>query len=318
MAPAESGQAQAQADVSVIDPEVPAVEPQLPQGAVQLPSFDEVVCDLEAFVSKGAGFWRAFNVDLETLAGMAVVTGRESPEDGPDARNQAIEEALEAAICDLQMPMREAARDFFGFSDAGRRLKGKTARGNLAAKALHMDGRSFRRKRTRGDESRSVLDELIDAVAKSLLKREASGGEKGDSRPALLYVEDTEAYMTIAREALPDYRVVCVDTLGKAMDALVRGGPFALVLVDPNLTDLEEGDGLEVLEYLRERMPEVPRVVVTGSRFAGAITKNLGERYGVFEILIKGDYTLPDLRSTVDSAVRQSRGTPKKKGRGKK
>jgi CheY-like chemotaxis protein len=281
-----------------------------------LPSFDEVVSDLETFVSKGAGFWRAFNLDLGTLTGMTVVRGRESPEDGPDACNQAIEEVLEAAICDLQTPAREAARDFFGFSDAGRRLKGKTARGNLAAKALHMDGRSFRRKRTRGDESRSALDELIDAVAKSLLKREAADGE-GDSRPALLYVEDTEAYMTIAREALPDYRVVCVDTLGKAMDALVHGGPFALVLVDPNLTDLEEGDGLEVLEYLRERMPEVPRVVVTGSRFAGAITRNLGERYGVSEILIKGDYKLPDLRSTVDCAVRQSRRTPKKKGRSK-
>jgi CheY-like chemotaxis protein len=311
MAMANLGQTQAQ---TVIDSEVPAVEPELTRGAAQLPSLDAVVGDLEAFVSKGAGFWRAFGIDFEVLPGLAIVLGRESPEEGPDARNQAIEDALKAAIDDLEMPMREAANHFFGFSQAGRNIKGKTARGNLAANALHMDGRSFRRKRSRGGESSSTSDELIETVAKRLLRLEASGAKGDDPRPSLLYVEDTEAYMTIAREALPDYRVVCVDTLGKAINALVHDGPFALVLVDPNLTDLEEGDGLEVLEYLRERMPEVPRVVVTGSRFAGAITRNLGERYGVFEILIKGDYTLPDLRSTVDRAVRKFEDRHKKSG----
>jgi CheY-like chemotaxis protein len=302
MAMTDSKQTQAP---TVIDSEAPPVEPERTRGEALFPSLDVVVGDLEGFVSKGAGFWRAFGIDFEALPSLAVVVERESREAGPDARNQAIEDALRAAIADLEMPMREAAEHFFGFSQAGRDTKGKTARGNLAANALHMDGRSFRRKRDRGGESSSTSDELIEAVAKKLLQLEASGATGDDPRPLLLYVEDTEAYMTLAREALPDYRVVCVDTLGKAINALVHDGPFALVLVDPNLTDLEEGDGLEVLEYLRERMPEVPRVVVTGSRFAGAITRNLGERYGVFEILIKGDYTLPDLRSTVDRAVRK-------------
>jgi ActR/RegA family two-component response regulator len=269
-------------------------------------SLAAVIEELDSFVYNGAGFWRAQALELPIITAMRLVTDREGLKPGPDARSEAIESALEAAISELQEPTRTAAEHFFGFSEECRELKGKTARGGFAAKALHMDERSFRRKRRGSAGSQTPAAELIEAVGKSLIKLEQDGpGPGGDRRPTLLYVEDTDAYTTIARAALPDYEVVCVDTLGKAMEALVNGGPFALVLVDPNLTDLEEGDGLEVLEYLRERMPDTPRVVVTGSRFAGAITKNLGERYGVSEILIKGDYTLPDLRSTVDRAVRQ-------------
>lgn len=266
------------------------------------PNLQSIVADLEMFVRKGAGFWRGFNFQFQALPALRVVSDREASDGGPDAYNDAVEGVLEGAILALENPSRAAALHLFGFSDEGRKEIGKTKRGDLAAEAIYTNGRSFRRK---GKDLKTKESHLIEAVAESLLKLESEGGV-GEKKPRLLYVEDTERWTTVAKEALPDYEVICAESLGKAMFALVNEGPFALVLVDPNLTDLDEGDGLEVLEYLRDRMPEVPRVVVTGSRFPGAITKTLGKRYGVSEILIKGDYTLPDLRSTIDSLVNES------------
>ncbi len=225
---------------------------------------------------------------------------------GPDAENQALEAALEAAIERLASPQRDAALQLFGFAEPSSRTKGLTLRSDYAARALYMDGRSFRRKPRDSDAPESPRGQLIEAVAKSLCRLEANAARAGvGQRPLLLYVEDKQAFISIARAALPDYEVVSATTLGEAMDALVHGGPFALVLVDPNLTDEDDRAGLEVLEYLRDHLPDTPRIVVTGSRFPGAITTNLGARYGVSDILIKGDYTLPDLRSTIDRAVRR-------------
>ena len=266
-----------------------------------------LAADLREFVSKGAGFWRGAGLKLRELPKLPVVVDRESAEHGPDANNQAIEEVLEEAIATLERPPRDAARHLFGLSDDGRKAKGKIARCELAAKALYTNSRSFRRTGTNGKKSK--LDQLIDRVAAAILALDGQDAPSVDSsRPQLLYVEDTPAWAMIVREALPDYDVTCVDTLRKAMEALVDDGPFALVLVDPNLTDLDEGAGLEVLEYLRDRMPDTPRIVVTGSPFPGAMTRSLSERYGVSEILIKGDYTLPDLRSTIEREV--GRDTP--------
>ncbi len=284
------------ADAAVLAPAPPTMDPRAET------RLQALVADLTEFVSKGAGFWRGAGLDLKELSTLPIVADRESSENGPDAHNQAIEQVLDEAISTLEKPTRDAARHLFGLSDAGRTQKGKIARGDLAAKTLYTNGRSFRRTGSKGEKSK--LDQLIEAVAGSLLtlgSQDAPTG--GDSRPRLLYVEDTPAWATIVREALPDYDVACANTLRKAMEALVNEGPFALVLVDPNLTDLDEGAGLEVLEYLRDRMPNTPRVVVTGSPLPGAMTRTLGERYGVSEILIKGDYTLPDLRSTIEREV---------------
>ncbi len=269
------------------------------------PRLQAVVVDLGTFVSKGAGFWRGAGLDLSTLAALPIVADRESSDDGPDARNQAIEQVLDEAIARLEQPPRDAARHLFGLSEEGHKTKGKIARCELAAKALFTNTRSFRRTGANGEKSK--LDRLIERVGASLLALVAQDALGESVTLRLLYVEDTPAWATIVCEALPDYNLTCANTLRTAMEALVDDGPFALVLVDPNLTDLDEGAGLEVLEYLRDRMPDTPRIVVTGSPLPGAMTRTLGERYGVSEILIKGDYTLPDLRSTIEREIR--RGT---------
>ncbi len=276
-----------------------------------------VIADLEEFVSKGAGFWRGAGLNLSELAALPIVANRESSEDGPDARNHAIEQVLEEAITRLEQPPRDAARHLFGFSEEGRDKKGKIARCELAAKALFTNTRSFRRAGARGEKSK--LGHLIERVGISLLALDDQEAPGENAPLRLLYVEDTPAWTTIVCEALPDYEVTCANTLRTAMEELVDGGPFALVLVDPNLTDLDDGAGLEVLEYLRDRMPDTPRIVVTGSPLPGAMTRTLGERYGVSEILIKGDYSLPDLRSTIEREMRRgtvSGGTGNGKERG--
>jgi len=119
-------------------------------------------------------------------------------------------------------------------------------------------------------------------------------------RPRLLYVEDKDIFITLAKDALPDYDVVPADTLEKALSLLYSDEPFDGALIDINLNDEGEQEGYEVLEYIVEHCPQLPRIVVTSAEnIPGGLIGNFVEKYGVEEILLKGNNTLPTLRKSV-------------------
>jgi CheY-like chemotaxis protein len=119
----------------------------------------------------------------------------------------------------------------------------------------------------------------------------------------ILYIEDDPTFVGIVKDALPEFEIVSVTRLGDAMQVLASSEEFAALLVDINLTDLEDGSGYEILEFARERRPHLPKAVVTGSRLQGSIRANILDRYGVSDVLIKGDFNLPDLRVAVRELV---------------
>lgn len=104
----------------------------------------------------------------------------------------------------------------------------------------------------------------------------------------VLLLEDSELFAAAARRSLTAHEVVHVTTVEAAIRAIDSGG-IDCALVDLNLTDTEDYSGAEVLSHIKATHPKLPRAVVTGSRLKGAIYKGLMQRFGVSEVIIKGD-----------------------------
>lgn len=119
----------------------------------------------------------------------------------------------------------------------------------------------------------------------------------------ILHVENEQAWIEIARSALADHQVDSADTYEKALILIRDSPPYDLALVDLNLVRDNDGLGGEILDLLRLDHPKTRRIVVTARPPSGGLRANIFERYGADEILIKGQYGLPDLRRAVSGSL---------------
>lgn len=119
----------------------------------------------------------------------------------------------------------------------------------------------------------------------------------------ILHVEDEESWRDVVKTTLGDHVVDSAADYDEALSLIRNNPPYALALIDLNLFADDDNMGGEVLDLLLTDYPATRRVVITGSPPRGAVRANVFERYGVDEIIIKGELTAPDLRRVVASAL---------------
>ncbi|WP_225732111.1 MULTISPECIES: response regulator [unclassified Nocardia] len=123
----------------------------------------------------------------------------------------------------------------------------------------------------------------------------------------ILLLEDNIKFARAVQRVLQGHEVRHVTRVDAAIDELERPD-VDCALIDLNLTDEDDYSGYEVLSYILHNRPDLPRAVVTGSHLKGAISKNILLRYGVGDIVIKGDvdregYGTTDLIDTVSDLL---------------
>jgi CheY-like chemotaxis protein len=126
----------------------------------------------------------------------------------------------------------------------------------------------------------------------------------------ILHVEDDKFWRSLVGGRLGDHHIDSVASLKEAIELLDSESPYNLALVDLNLLTDSDRQGGELLDLLRMRYPSTRRIVITGSPPAGAVRKNVFERYDVEEIIIKRDLDIPDLRRVVEEAIAQGPDGP--------
>ncbi|MGW3412455.1 response regulator [Streptomyces sp. NPDC000888] len=124
---------------------------------------------------------------------------------------------------------------------------------------------------------------------------------------SILLLEDNGHFARAVRRALTGHQVIHVTTVQDAITEL-EVGSFDCALIDLNLTDEDDYSGYEVLSFIMRTRPELPRAVITGSRLKGSIYKNILLRYGVADVVIKGDverhgYGTTDIVETVEALL---------------
>jgi CheY-like chemotaxis protein len=253
--------------------------------------------DLRAFVDGGAGAWRIKQIRVPSLSALPAV--RRLVDSHQCSEADAVERAIEAAARSIESPHREAALAHLGFTERTRHLS-RTKREEAAADELHVAHRTYLRTETPRDaRSRSYADQVLWLVADALLTDAAPNGGK-----RILYVEDDPVFVDIVRQALPDYEVEDARDLGTAMSTLeARASDFCLVLVDANLTNLDDRAGYEVLQYMLDKCPGIPRILITASRLTGPVRKDFLRRFELSELLIKDHQMVPGLRASVADAL---------------
>jgi CheY-like chemotaxis protein len=119
----------------------------------------------------------------------------------------------------------------------------------------------------------------------------------------ILHVDDDEPWREIIKRRLGDHHVDSAASLQQAIDLLRTESPYDVALVDLNLETDSDGQGGELLDLMRIRYPATRRILVTATPPAGSVRKNLIEPYDVYEVLIKRDLDLLDLRRVVEEAI---------------
>jgi CheY-like chemotaxis protein len=121
----------------------------------------------------------------------------------------------------------------------------------------------------------------------------------------ILHVDDDEEWRKLIKSRLGDHHVDSAETLQDAISLLQAGPPYDVALVDLNLATDSDRQGGDLLDLMRIRYPSTFRVLVTGRPPAGSVRRNVFERYGVEEIIIKSNLDMPDLRRVVEEAIDQ-------------
>jgi DNA-binding NtrC family response regulator len=119
----------------------------------------------------------------------------------------------------------------------------------------------------------------------------------------ILHVDDETDWLDFVHENLEDHHVDSAESAQKAVSLLEANSAYDVALIDLNLK--VEGDGGEILDLLLSRYPATRRIIVTGKPPRGRVRRKLIERFDAYEILIKGQFDLPDLRIVVEEAVAQ-------------
>lgn len=120
-------------------------------------------------------------------------------------------------------------------------------------------------------------------------------------RKRILVVEDDDLHYELYQEALEDYEVVRTRTVSAALKELFRIRPH-LILLDHVLDDGEKG--LDLLPEMKELLPYVPIIVVSGALEVHQQMEALqGPRRAHYCLTKPVD--LDELRRTVETAIRE-------------
>jgi two-component system cell cycle sensor histidine kinase/response regulator CckA len=145
-----------------------------------------------------------------------------------------------------------------------------------------------------------VFENLVYEAAESDLKIEPRG-----SGQRILLVEDADSVRAAVRDMLRSggYEVVGVETAEQALYVFERdGGEFDLVFSDVVLPD---GDGLQLVEFLRSRKPGLPVLLSSGypdQKSQWPVIKEKGYPY------LPKPYSLSELLPAVEAALTEGDG----------
>ena len=143
---------------------------------------------------------------------------------------------------------------------------------------------------TQEDERTLQMERLVHAF-------ETASGVRHS--PRVLVVEDEARWLALERAILSSFDVDEANTAADAIAKLSADEHYGLVLVNLHLTEFEEGSGEEVLEFIRDSRPSLPRIVITGKEFHAPIFEHFFEQYQITELLTKGDQNVPYLRQII-------------------
>lgn len=119
----------------------------------------------------------------------------------------------------------------------------------------------------------------------------------------ILHVDELHGWRETVRSALPDHRVDVAGSNDEARRLLADGGAYHIALVDLSVVADREIVGAELLRLLHSEYPDTSVIGVASSSPSDAARDELAERFGVEEVLIPTDETVPDLRHTVEEAL---------------
>ncbi|MDQ7909842.1 response regulator [Phytohabitans sp. ZYX-F-186] len=158
-----------------------------------------------------------------------------------------------------------------------------------------------------------VLPEIADAAlppAISTLRRQRR----------LLIVEDEINVAKMLASILYDYHTTIAVSLEEAMQVLTEQlAEFDGALIDLHLTERRmDSAGLEVLSYIRDRRPDLPRLLITASPPSGSL-EQLRRTYGIMDALIKGadGYSAAGVRDVVGFMFNESEEASRRRAKSK-
>lgn len=121
----------------------------------------------------------------------------------------------------------------------------------------------------------------------------------------LLVVEDDEDDYFLFESSLKttsfDKKIIWADTFNKAKEIL-RSQPIDIVVVDYRLG---VHTGIELVSYINETHPFTPTILMTGLQATAIDEQAL--KSGVYDYLVKGQYTSEDLDRSIRYAIEKSR-----------
>lgn len=117
----------------------------------------------------------------------------------------------------------------------------------------------------------------------------------------ILHLEDDPEWQSLVRRTLTEHTVVTADSYGEAVLRLREGPTFEVAIVDLNLENRMDGWGREFLDVLIAGFPGTRRIAMTGST-SGSMSE-LIQRYGLVDVIIKGEASAPGLVHVIDKAL---------------
>jgi DNA-binding response OmpR family regulator len=117
----------------------------------------------------------------------------------------------------------------------------------------------------------------------------------------VLIVENDVNVAKMFADILFDYQTIIAVNLEDAMRVVTEQlADIDGALIDLHLTDRLDSAGLEILAYIRDRRPDLPRLLITASPPPGSQEK-MRQTYGIMDTLIKGadGYSTSGVRDAV-------------------
>jgi CheY-like chemotaxis protein len=120
----------------------------------------------------------------------------------------------------------------------------------------------------------------------------------------VLLVENEGVWLNLIRQALPEFEVDQAQSFESARALLDDNVPYDVAIVDLNL--LKRGRdrlGGRLLEIMKRDRPEIRRIGMTG--VPPTAVRELFERYGLDDLLLKTDIDLAVVRDVVETALKR-------------
>src|SRR5271165_2815369 len=125
-----------------------------------------------------------------------------------------------------------------------------------------------------------------------------------DAKPKILIVDDDDEYREALEQALSEeFAVVSAGTIARARDLL--DSEVSLALVDVRLRGGQnDRDGLDLLESIRQMLPEMPVVMMTAYADIDLAVDAL--RLGASDFLQKARIDIREFRKVLHNALRHA------------